>query len=129
MRTISNRLLNKSVTISKMIQVANDSGDFSNTRVTVASNIKMRINLNKTDKSEYSNNESGKFAASTHKGFCDTGIDINIGYYVEDNSKIYSVDSIDYEPGGELNHHYEIGMTLIQPEQAENVQSPIYIGD
>lgn len=116
MSKIPNRLLNKSVTITKMTQTINESGDVSNTKTVIATDVKMRINMNKTDKSEYNNDEQGKFATSTHTAFSNVGIDINVGYYVEDGNKVYSVDGTDFEPGGVINHHYEIGMTLIQPE-------------
>jgi hypothetical protein len=129
MKTIPNRLLNKSVTITKFIQTVNNTGDVSNTRTVVSTGVKMRINLNKTNNSEYGNNESGKFATSTHKAFSNIGIDINIGYFIEDGNKTYSVDAIDFEPGGEISHHYEIGITLIQPEQTGIVESPLYIGE
>jgi hypothetical protein len=115
MRTIPSRLLNKTVTITKMVQTQNNTGDVSNTRTVVATGVKVRINLNRTEKSEYGNNDTGKFATSTHKAFSNTGIDINIGYFIEDGGKTYSVDAIDFEPGGEMSHHYEIGMTLVQP--------------
>lgn len=115
MATIPPRLFNKLVTITKLIQTQNDSGDFSNARIVVATDVPMRINVNKTSVTELGGNQSGKFATSTHVGFCSVGLDVNIGYYVEDGTKTYSVDTMDFEPGGELSHHYEIGMTLVKP--------------
>jgi len=115
MKKISRRLLNKTVVVTKFAQVFNINGDVSNTRAVVDSCVKMRIVNNETSKSEFGITPSGKFATSSHLGFCDCDKDIDIGYFVEDGTKKYSVDGIDDEPGGVTDHHIEVGMTIVKP--------------
>lgn len=119
MSKISDRLLNKTVVVKNYTQTEDINGDLSNTEIIIDSAMKMRITRNNTDKSEFSGTESGKFITSTHVGFCDSDKDVKVGYIILDGINKYSVDAVDPIPGGVIDHHLEIGITLVEPEQVD----------
>ena len=106
-------LLNKTVHIQEYRQVTNSSGDVSNTLVTIDADVKIRITTNKKV-TDYSGNSFGIFEASTHLGFCLIDTIVVKGNVVLDGSIKYNVDYVDKIPGGKLDSHYQIYMTLVE---------------
>jgi len=96
------RLLNKTVTVKRYASVKNASGDLSKTKSTISSTVKMRITRNTL---LGSNQEYGVISKSTHEGFCNNGIDIEVGDFVVDGSDEYHVTYVDKSPGGTTNHY------------------------
>jgi len=106
-------LLNKTVAIKKYQQTNNVSGDLSNTETDVEIGVLMRITTNKST-SDNRGDTFGRFIASTHLGFCLIGVNAKKGYIVVDGTNKYKIDYVDPIPGGKLNSHKQIYMTLVE---------------
>lgn len=106
-------LLNKTVSIVRYSQTSNTSGDLSNTEQSVETNVLMRITTNKST-NDNRGDTFGRFIASTHLGFCLVGVNVQKGYIVVDGTVKYKVDFVDQIPGGKLDSHQQIYMTLVE---------------
>ncbi len=106
-------LLNKIVKIQAYSHSPNSSGDLSNTLVDVETNVLMRITTNKSQ-SDNKGDTFGRFIASSHLGFCLVGVNVNVNNVVLDGAIKYKVDYVDKMPGGKLNSHIQIYMTLVE---------------
>lgn len=106
-------LLNKTVTIQAYSQTSNVSGDLSNTLTNVETNVLMRITTNKA-LTDNKGDTFGRFIASSHLGFCLTGVNVHKNNIVLDGAIKYKVDYVDPIPGGKLDSHQQIYMTLVE---------------
>jgi len=130
------RLLNRTCDVYRYQQTKNSSGDVSNTRVKIASAVKMRITVNKKTSDGTYGNDFGMNIASTHEIFCKmiivttqipipslTIIYLMPGDIIVDTSVLaghinneYKVDFVDTLPGGDPNSHWQIFATMVEPE-------------
>lgn len=106
-------LLNKTVKIQSYSNSSNSSGDVSNTLVDVETNVLMRITTNKSIGDNHGDT-FGRWIASSHLGFCLIGVNVNKGNIVLDGTLKYKVDYVDKIPGGKLDSHQQIYMTLVE---------------
>ena len=111
------RLLNKVVTIQRTTQTFDSTGDLSGARTNIALLVPMRITRNKVSAQAEEINVSGDIIGSSHRAFCDSGVDVVVGDFVIDGSGEYKVRYVDGNPGGTISgeqlHHMEVFMSLV----------------
>ncbi len=108
---IKQSLLNKTVTVSRPTPVENSSGDESNALVPVDNTVKARITRH-DQVGQDAVHRVGAVEAATHRMFCNAGIDIQATDKVIDGSNTYTVVNVNDEPGGAIDHHYEVELSI-----------------
>lgn len=114
--------------IYRKVDTLSESGDISGIELQIGTDINMRIIENKVDPSS-GIGVLGALASSSHIGFCNSGYDIREGdtIAIAGEAGRYAVKYVDKEPGGAINHHYEVYLKLgvnskTQVEGAEPVE-------
>ena len=111
---IKTRLLNKLVTVYAITPYISSSGDIANSGLTYVGQIYVRITDYKPD--NINGKDFGMYVSSTNIIFCNPpSINIAPGNYIHDGTSKYKVNYVDKNPGGELDHHWEILATLVEP--------------
>ncbi len=111
------RLLNKQVTIQRRTETFDSTGDLSGGKPNVATLVPMRITRNRISQAQEELGISGNIIGSTHKAFCNSGVDVIVGDFVIDGSDEYKIKYVDENPGGTISgeklHHMEIFMSMV----------------
>lgn len=111
---IRERLLNKLVTVYSISPTVSSSGDVTYSALTTVGQIYVRITDYKPD--NINGKDFGMYVSSTNIIFCNPpSINIVPGNYIHDGTDKYKVNYVDKNPGGEMNHHWEILATLVEP--------------
>jgi len=113
---IRQSLLNKLVNIYKFQNTISSTGDVSNAKVAVQYNVKCRITNNRVIDRGNILGVSGIISSSSHVMFCNVGTLIEVGYLVLDGTREFRIDFVIKEPGGALNSHYEVYLSLSDTE-------------